>query len=99
VFMLRKQTSELAIKYGIAVVYPLREDVEEGGLISYGSNVADQFRQAAVVTNKILKGASASNIPVEQPTKFDLVINLKTAKAMGLALPNTLLLRADKLIE
>jgi putative ABC transport system substrate-binding protein len=99
VFILRKQTAEWAIKYKVPVMYPLREDVEEGGLISYGASAPDQFRQAAHMVEKILKGASAANIPVEQPTKFDLAINARTARALGITLPESLLFRADKVIE
>jgi putative tryptophan/tyrosine transport system substrate-binding protein len=76
-----------------------RELVESGGLISYGPNQADQFRRAAELVDKILRGAKPADIPVEQPTKFDFVINMKTAKALGLDLPQTLLARADEVIE
>jgi putative tryptophan/tyrosine transport system substrate-binding protein len=99
VFMLRKETAALATKYRLPMIYPSSEDVEAGGLVAYGTNVPEQYRLAATFVNKILHGARPSDIPVEQPTKFDLVINMKTAKALGLTIPQSLLLRADKLIK
>jgi putative ABC transport system substrate-binding protein len=76
-----------------------RDFVEAGGFMSYGSDYADQFRRAADFVDKILKATKPSDLPVEQPTKFELVINLTTAKALGLAVPETLLLRADEVLE
>jgi ABC-type uncharacterized transport system substrate-binding protein len=76
-----------------------RESVELGGLMSYGANFPDLFRRAADYADKILRGAKPADIPVEQPTKFDLVINLTTAKALGLTIPESFLLRADEVIE
>jgi putative ABC transport system substrate-binding protein len=80
-------------------MYGLREHVDAGGLMSYGPNFPDLFRRAAEVIDKILRGTKPGDIPVEQPTKFDLVINLTTAKALGLKIPESFLLRADEVIE
>ena len=76
-----------------------REEVEAGGLVSYAASDADSFRRAAVYVDKILRGAKPANLPVEQPTKLELVINGKTAKALGVNIPNSLLVSADKVIE
>jgi putative ABC transport system substrate-binding protein len=99
VFMLREQTAALSIKHHLPVIYPSREDVEAGGLVSYGTNVPEQYRQAAGLVDKILRGAKPADLPVEQPTKFELVINQKSAKALGLTIAQALLLRADEVIH
>jgi len=88
-----------AMKQRSPAIYPLRLFVEAGGLISYGADATDLFRRAAAQVDKILRGARPADLPVQQPTKFELVINLKTAKALGLTIPQSLLQRADQVIE
>jgi putative tryptophan/tyrosine transport system substrate-binding protein len=95
----RTQVADLAVKYRLPATYNRPEYVEDGGLMTYGPSINDLFRRAATYVDKILKGAKPADLPVEQPTKFELVINLKTAKALGLTIPQTLLLRADLIIE
>jgi putative ABC transport system substrate-binding protein len=99
-YLLRKQIVALAEKHRLPGMYFASEFVEAGGLMSYSANNdADQYRRAAVYVDKILKGAKPADLPVEQPTKFELVINLKTAKQIGLTIPQSLLYRADKVIK
>ena len=95
----RARIAELAVKRRLATMCVLREYVEAGCLIGYGASLVDGFRRAAYFVDRILKGAKPADLPVEQPTKFELVINLKTAKALGLTIPQSLLLRADEVIQ
>ena len=95
----QKLIIELAVKHRLPAIYPSREFVDVGGLITYGVNYPDLYRRAATFVDKILKGSKPSDLPVEQPTKFELVINVKTAKALGLTVPQSMLQRADEVIE
>jgi putative ABC transport system substrate-binding protein len=95
----RKLIVELAARYRVPAIYALRAATVEGGLISYGVDLVDLFRQAAVYVDRVLRGEKPSDLPVQQPTKFELVVNLKAAKALGITIPQSLRLRADDVIQ
>jgi ABC-type uncharacterized transport system substrate-binding protein len=96
---IRRQICELAAKFRLPTIHGYKEFIEVGGLMSYGTDRRQLYRRAAEYVDKILKGARPGDLPVEQPTKFELVINLKTAKALGLTIPQSILVRADQIIE
>ena len=98
-FLLRKRIVELAAKSQLPAMYGPREFAVDGGLMAYGANIEDMFRRAAAYVAKILEGAKPADLPVQQPTRLDLVINLKTIKALGLAIPQSLVTWADEVIE
>jgi putative ABC transport system substrate-binding protein len=98
-FLHRTRLADLAVKNRLPSMHGLRENVEAGGLMSYGPNSLDNYRRAATFVDKIFKGTMPADLPLEQPTKYELVINLKTAKSLGLMIPTTLLARADEVIE
>src|SRR5262249_45913974 len=98
-FRAHQRIVSLAAKYGLPAMYNAREFVEAGGLMAYGANLDDLSRQAAVYVDKILKGAKPTDLPVEQPTKFELLVNLKTARELGLTISRDFLLLADEVIE
>jgi putative ABC transport system substrate-binding protein len=89
----------LAAKSGLPAIYEVRDFADAGGLLSYGPNVVGNFRRAAGYVDKILKGAQPGDLPMEQPTRFELVVNLRTAKALGLTIPPSILALADEVIE
>jgi putative ABC transport system substrate-binding protein len=95
----RSEIVDLATRHRLPDVYVFREAADAGGLMSYGVNIADLYRRSAVFVVKILQGANPKDLPVEQPTKVELVVNLKTAKALGLTIPQAVLLRADHVIK
>ena len=94
-----KRLADLALEHKLPTLFARREQAEKGGLISYGPDRGELNRRAASYVDKILKGAMPQELPVQQPTKFELVINLRTAKSLGLSIPSTLLARADEVIE
>jgi putative ABC transport system substrate-binding protein len=98
-FTERRHVAALARKHRLPGIYSLREFTEAGGLMSYSARISEQFRRAAIYVDKILRGASPATLPVEEPSQYELVINLQTAKALGLAIPHSLLVRADELIQ
>jgi putative ABC transport system substrate-binding protein len=97
--MHRRRLAELAVTSRLPTMHQVRALVEAGGLISYAANPSDMYRRAATYVDKILKGAQPGDLPVEQPIKFELVINLKTAEALGLTIPPSLLFQADEVIR
>ena len=98
-FSERRKIVDLATKHRLPSIAMDRAFVELGGLMSYGASIRDLFRRAGVYVDKVLEGSKPADLPVEQPTKFELVVNLKTAKALGLEISSTLLARADEVIE
>ncbi|AMN42034.1 ABC transporter substrate-binding protein [Rhodoplanes sp. Z2-YC6860] len=98
-FSRAKQITELAARHRLPVVYELRQFVDVGGLVSYGANIEEIWRRAASYADKLMNGASPAELPIEQPTKFELVVNSRTAKALGLTIPPAVLIRADDVIE
>ena len=98
-YVRRQQVADLALKHRLPAVHALKEYAQAGLLVTYGANLLDLYRRAAIYVDRIVKGAKPGSLPVEQPTKFDLVINLKTAKALGIIIPQSLLQRADEVIQ
>jgi putative tryptophan/tyrosine transport system substrate-binding protein len=99
IFGQRKSIIVLAANYKLPAIYPQREFVEDGGLMSYGIDRHDNYRRAAIYVDKILRGAKPADMPVERPTKFEFLVNIKTAKQIGLTIPPNVLARADKVVK
>jgi putative ABC transport system substrate-binding protein len=99
VFRDRQRLAEATLSQRIASMFALREHVDAGGLISYGANISFLYRRAAELVDRIARGATPADLPVEQPTKFELVVNLKTARAIGVEIPTSIILRANEVIE
>jgi putative ABC transport system substrate-binding protein len=95
----RAEITALAARHRLPAVYPFRDFIELGGLLFYGNDLLDSFQRAATYADRILKGATPNELPVQAPVKFELVINVRTAKALGLTIPPSLLLRADQMVE
>jgi putative ABC transport system substrate-binding protein len=96
---LHREIIALAAEYRLPAIYQWKEHVEAGGLVSYGPSLSGMWRQSAIIVAKVLRGAKPADLPVEQPTKLDLAINLRTAKSLDLTIPPSVLLRADEVIE
>ncbi len=95
----QRQIAGLALKHRLPAIYTVYVWAELGGLLSYGTNFNDYYRRGATYVDKALKGAKPADLPIEEPTRFDLVVNMKTAKALGITFPQTILVRADRVIE
>jgi putative ABC transport system substrate-binding protein len=95
----RRTIVDLAARHRLPAVYGEREFVEVGGLMFYGASLAEMYRRSAVYVDRVLKGARPADLPIEQPTKFELIVNQKTARSIGVSLPRSLLLRADQIVE
>jgi putative ABC transport system substrate-binding protein len=95
----RAEVTSLAARYRLPAAYPFRQFAEVGGLLAYGTDLVDQYRRAAIYADRILKGIKPSELPVQVPVKFEMVVNAKTAKALGLELPSSFYWRADEIIE
>ena len=98
-YRVRRDIAQLALKNRLPTSFAFREYTDAGGLVAYGVNFSNMFRRAADYVDRILKGTSPGDLPVERPTRFELVLNMKTAKTLGLTIPPSLLLRADRVIE